>query len=54
MQGFKHRLNQDVWLGAPNHKSHAMMSTEIFERITFFETKISQIRRSEALGWFDT
>ena len=40
--------------GAPNQKSHAMTSSEIFKRGTFCGTKISQNGRSEAVAWFGT
>ena len=42
MQDLKHWRSQDFGLGCPKHKSHAMMSSEIFKRETFCETKISQ------------
>ena len=35
--------------GGPNHKSHAMMSSEIFIKETFCGAKISQNGRSEAV-----
>ena len=37
------------WGGGANHKSHAMTSSEIFERGIFRETKISQNGGSEAV-----
>ena len=36
--------------GGPNHKSHAMTSSEIFEKGTFCGAKISQNERSEAVA----
>ena len=38
--------------GGPNHKSHAMTSSEIFKRETFCGTKISSRGKSEAEAWF--
>ena len=39
--------------GAPNHKSHAMMSSKIFKR-NFCEAKILYNGRSETVAWFGT
>ena len=51
MQGFKHRRSQIFgWGPKPNHKSHAMTLSDIFERKTFCETKISQNGRSKSLN----
>ena len=36
--------------GGPNHKSHAMTSSEIFEKVIFCGAKISQNGRSEAVA----
>ena len=57
------RLNiasSDIGLAAnfdwesPNHKSHAMTSSEIFKRGTFCRAKILYNGRLEALAWFGT
>ena len=37
------------WGEAPNHKSHAMTSSEIFKKGTFCGAKISQNGRSEVV-----
>ena len=56
IQGFQKKL--DLWSvgvarifdwGGPNHKSHTMTSSEIFEKGTFCGAKISYNRRSEAV-----
>ena len=49
MHALKHRRSQDFDWGGPNHKSHAMTSSEIFKTGTFCGAKISQNGRSEAV-----
>ena len=46
-----HRRSRDFYLEwDPNHKSHAMTSSEIFKNGTFCGAKISQNGRSEAVA----
>ena len=53
MNGPKHKLYDKMERGA-TYKSHAMTSSEIFNRETFCGTKMTYTERSEAMAWFGT